>query len=146
MEVDSARERRIRLRFFDTLQSGYEKRRLAVASSVQAHERRLRGSTGSRTEVTNLGEEKATRGSAAGRAGDRDAAWNGLVGCTNPWSRAVRVRLRLASVCSSGLGWETAWRDEASRGAPATGEGKPLKAEAQGRYRHETRPERLRAE
>jgi hypothetical protein len=28
----------------------------------------------------------------------------------------------------------------------ATGEGKPLKAEAQGRYRHETRPERLRAE
>jgi hypothetical protein len=28
----------------------------------------------------------------------------------------------------------------------ATGEGKPLKAKAQGRYRHETRPGRLRAE
>jgi hypothetical protein len=28
----------------------------------------------------------------------------------------------------------------------ATEEGKPLKAETQGRYRHETRPERLRAE
>jgi hypothetical protein len=28
----------------------------------------------------------------------------------------------------------------------ATGEGKPLKAKTQGRYRHETRPERLRAE
>jgi len=33
-----------------------------------------------------------------------------------------------------------------SRGGLATAEGKPLKAEAQGRYRHETRPERLRAE
>jgi hypothetical protein len=32
------------------------------------------------------------------------------------------------------------------RGEPATVEGKTLKAEAQGRYRHETRPERLRAE
>jgi len=32
------------------------------------------------------------------------------------------------------------------RGVPATGEGKPLKAKAQGRYRHETRPERLQAE
>jgi len=32
------------------------------------------------------------------------------------------------------------------RGAPATGEGKPLKAKAQGRNRHETRLERLRAE
>jgi hypothetical protein len=29
---------------------------------------------------------------------------------------------------------------------PATGEGKPLKVKTQGRYRHETRPERLRAE
>jgi hypothetical protein len=28
----------------------------------------------------------------------------------------------------------------------ATGEGKPLKAKAQGRYRHETRPGRMRAE
>jgi hypothetical protein len=28
----------------------------------------------------------------------------------------------------------------------ATGEGKPLKVEAQGRHRHETRPEGLRAE
>jgi hypothetical protein len=28
----------------------------------------------------------------------------------------------------------------------ATGEGKPLKVKAQGRYRHETRPERLQAE
>jgi hypothetical protein len=28
----------------------------------------------------------------------------------------------------------------------ATAEGKPLKVEAHGRYRHETRPERLRAE
>jgi hypothetical protein len=28
----------------------------------------------------------------------------------------------------------------------ATGEGKPLKAEAQGRHRHETRPEGLRVE
>lgn len=34
----------------------------------------------------------------------------------------------------------------ASRDAPATGEGNPLKTKAQGRYRHETRPERLRAE
>jgi hypothetical protein len=32
------------------------------------------------------------------------------------------------------------------RGGLATREGKPLKAEAQGRYRHETRPDRLRAE
>lgn len=35
---------------------------------------------------------------------------------------------------------------DAPRGAPATGEGKPLKAEAQGRYRHETRLERSRVE
>jgi hypothetical protein len=35
---------------------------------------------------------------------------------------------------------------DAPKGATATGEGKPLKAEAQGRYRHETRPERLRVE
>jgi hypothetical protein len=33
-----------------------------------------------------------------------------------------------------------------SKDAPATGEGKPLKAKAQGRYWHETRPDRLRAE
>jgi aryl-alcohol dehydrogenase-like predicted oxidoreductase len=33
-----------------------------------------------------------------------------------------------------------------SKDAPATGEGKPLKAKVQGRYWHETRPERLRAE
>jgi len=33
-----------------------------------------------------------------------------------------------------------------SRDAPATAEGKPLEAKAQGRYRHETRPERLQAE
>jgi len=32
------------------------------------------------------------------------------------------------------------------RGVPATGEGNPLKAKAQGRYRHETRPERSQAE
>lgn len=32
------------------------------------------------------------------------------------------------------------------RGGAATAEGKPLKAEAQGRYRHETRLERLRVE
>ena len=37
---------------------------------------------------------------------------------------------------------------EWSRGdtGPATGEGKPLKAKAQGRYRHETRLERSRVE
>jgi hypothetical protein len=33
-----------------------------------------------------------------------------------------------------------------SRDGPATEEGKPLKAEAQGRYRRETKPERLRVE
>jgi hypothetical protein len=33
-----------------------------------------------------------------------------------------------------------------SRGGSATGEGKPLKAKAQGRYRRETKSERLRAE
>jgi len=32
------------------------------------------------------------------------------------------------------------------RGELATREGKPLKAEAQGRYRHETRPDRKQAE
>ena len=32
------------------------------------------------------------------------------------------------------------------RGVPATGEGKPLKAKAQGRYRHETGPERSQVE
>jgi hypothetical protein len=35
---------------------------------------------------------------------------------------------------------------DSPRGDPAIGEGKPLKAKTQGRYRHETRLERLRAE
>jgi len=42
------------------------------------------------------------------------------------------------------------WNDTKGRGrreaSPATGEGNPLKAKAQGRYRHETRLERLQAE
>jgi hypothetical protein len=58
----------------------------------------------------------------------------------------------------SGLGEEPSWQTPnpvihngmeggARREAGlATGEGKPLKAKAQGRYRHETRPERLQAE
>jgi hypothetical protein len=57
-----------------------------------------------------------------------------------------------------GLGKEPSWQtsnpviDNGMEGGPrrevgsATGEGKPLKAKTQGRYRHETRPERLRAE
>jgi hypothetical protein len=35
---------------------------------------------------------------------------------------------------------------DSSKGEPATGEGNSPKVEAQGRYRYETRPERLRAE
>jgi hypothetical protein len=58
----------------------------------------------------------------------------------------------------SGLGEETSWPtpnpvdDNGTKGrdrreaCPATGEGKPLQAKTQGRYRHETRLERLRAE
>jgi hypothetical protein len=58
----------------------------------------------------------------------------------------------------SGPGEETSWPtwnpvdDNGTRGRgrreadPATREGKPLQAETQGRYRHERRPERLRAE
>jgi hypothetical protein len=58
----------------------------------------------------------------------------------------------------SGLGKEPSWQtsnpviDNDMEGrlrreaGLATGEGKPLKAKTQGRYRHETRPERLRAE
>jgi hypothetical protein len=58
----------------------------------------------------------------------------------------------------SGLGVETSWptpspvddngkkgRDRREAG-PATGEGNPLQAETQGRYRHETRLERLQVE
>jgi hypothetical protein len=57
-----------------------------------------------------------------------------------------------------GLGKEPSWQtsnpviDNGTEGRlrrepeSATGEGKPLKAEAQGRYRHETRPDRLQAE
>jgi hypothetical protein len=58
----------------------------------------------------------------------------------------------------SGLGEEPSWQTpspvvrngmegRSRREAElATGEGKPLKVKTQGRYRHETRPERLRAE
>ena len=58
----------------------------------------------------------------------------------------------------SGLGKEPSWQtlspvtynDMEGRSrreaCPATGEGKPLKTKSQGRYWHETRPERLRAE
>jgi hypothetical protein len=57
-----------------------------------------------------------------------------------------------------GLGKKPSWQtsnpviDNGMEGRPrresgfATGEGKPLKAKAQGRYRHETRPGRVRAE
>jgi hypothetical protein len=58
----------------------------------------------------------------------------------------------------SGLGKEPSWQtlnpatNNDTEGRPrreaelATEEGKPLKAKSQGRYRHETRPERLQAE
>jgi hypothetical protein len=58
----------------------------------------------------------------------------------------------------SGLGEEMSWPtpnpvdDNGKKGRErreaslATGEGKPLQAETQGRYRHETRLERLQAE
>jgi hypothetical protein len=58
----------------------------------------------------------------------------------------------------SGLGEEPSWQTQnpvnqngtegrsRREAGLATGEGKPLKTEAQGRYRHETRPDRLQAE
>jgi hypothetical protein len=69
----------------------------------------------------------------------------------------VRTR-RVRKPSKSGLGEEPSWQTSnpvTHNGMEgrfhrevelATGEGKTLKAESQGRYRHETRPERLRAE
>jgi hypothetical protein len=69
----------------------------------------------------------------------------------------VRTR-RVRKPSKSGLGEEPSWQTSNPvnhngmegrfhrKVGLATGEGKTLKAETQGRYRHETRPERLRAE
>lgn len=69
-------------------------------------------------------------------------------------ARTLRMRKPLEPLVTAAATWQLqAWslvngtkgrgRREAS---PATGEGNPLKAKAQGRYRHETRLERLQAE
>jgi hypothetical protein len=89
-----------------------------------------------------LEEENAKRGSA------------GRIRITPPCrERTLRVRKPLKSSPARDRPGRRSCRSPqrqegkvTPRGVPATGEGKPLKAEAQGRYRHETRPERLQAE
>jgi hypothetical protein len=55
---------------------------------------------------------------------------------------------KLARLRDGGGGSRETTRREviAEKARAATGGGKPSKAKAQGRYRHETRPERLRVE
>lgn len=70
------------------------------------------------------------------------------------WVRTLRMRKPLKPGVVGGASWPTPAaihqeRHEGTdvpRGMPATEEGKPLKAKAHGRYRHETRPERIGAE
>jgi hypothetical protein len=84
--------------------------------------------------------EKATRGTGCGTPGN-----------TGPRNRTFRVHqsleLRRAGcwmMSPDGFRRSYGKRQEgqrASRGVAAIGRGNPLKAEAHGRYRHETRPE-----
>ena len=85
----------------------------------------------------SLGEVNATRGSASSH--------RVTPACLE---RTLRVRKPLKPGLEQALSWpatiEPPKRHEGqvpSRGGPATGEGKPLKVETQGRYRHETRLE-----
>jgi hypothetical protein len=85
----------------------------------------------------SLGGTNATRGSARSH--------RVTPACVE---RTLRMRKPLKPELEQAPSWPTTIelpkRHEGqapSRGGPATGEGKPLKAETQGRYRHETRPE-----
>ena len=130
-------------RFFETLKSEHNDGRATVWRCVKAHERRLRGSTRPRPRWG-----KPRRGEGQERIGRQKPGNSGLA-VRIPWMRKPS---------KSGLGKKPSWQtstpvvDNGTEGRLrrearlATGEGKPLKAKAQGRYRHETRPERLRAE
>lgn len=130
--------------FFETLKSEHDDGRETVWRYVKAHERMLRGSTKQRPcRGDPEGAPNAMRGSAS----------------SNRVTPACLVRISwMRKPLKSGLGDETSWPtwnptiQNGTKGRsrretyPATEEGNPLKAKTQGRYRHEIRLERLRAE
>jgi hypothetical protein len=130
-------------RFFDTLKSEHNEGRATVQRCVQAHERRLRGSTRPRPRWGRP------------RRGERQER----IGRQVPGNSGLTVRIpRVRKPSKPGPGKEPSWQTSSPvthngtegrrrrEAELATGEGKPLKVETQGRYRHETRPGRLRAE
>jgi hypothetical protein len=128
--------------FFDTLKSECNDGRETAWRCIKAHERRLRGSTRPRPLGESLEEVNARRGSAS--------RYRVTPACLErtPWMRkSLKPRLEQASSWPMTIPSTKRHEGQApSKGGPATGEGKPLKVEAQGRHRHETRPEGLRAE
>jgi len=86
---------------------------------------------------------KATRGSAGGHRVTPARPERTLWMRKSSKSQADDTHTWRARISATQNGKEDRFRRKAG---PATGEGKPLKVKAQGRDRHETRPEGLRAE
>jgi hypothetical protein len=98
-------------------------------------------------EGETLGGQNAMRGTTCGHRVTPPAA-NGPPECNQSLELArVPAGASFLGTTTQALSSDTTQGQEgqaASRGVAAIGRGKPLKAEAQGRYRHETRPERQR--
>jgi hypothetical protein len=133
--------------FFETLQSRCGDDVFGRRDHVEAHESRPVEARGRGPEGETLGGQKAMRGTTCGPRVTPPAA-NGPPECIQSLKSGVGVTRRE----SSGLRIEMQSTDNtqrqegqaASKDAAAIGRGNPLKAEAQGRYRHETRPEGTR--
>jgi hypothetical protein len=144
MEEGSTRKRQATLRFFDTLKSEHgdenqHPREAGRQRHGEAHERRFHGDMEPRPCGEDLEEVNAKRGTAC-RLRVTPACSERTLRMHKPLkSYAVKVRLgrRLSCMKKRHEG------KPSPKGGAATGEGKPLKAEAQGRYRHEARLERL---
>jgi hypothetical protein len=124
-------------RFFDTLKSEYDDGWETIWRRIKAHERRFRGNTRPRPRGESLEEANARRGSAISH--------RLTPACSE---RTLRMRKPLEPGLEQALSWpatiKPTKRHEGQvlpRGRPATGEGKSLKVETQGRNRHETRLE-----
>jgi hypothetical protein len=98
----------------------------------------------------NLGEGKAERGSAGRMRVTPPRRGTDLPGARIPGAAAHgqerAVKDASANICGAGRTWEKRQEGQQAARLVATGRGKPLGVKAQGRYRHETRPERLRVE
>jgi len=141
MEGGGSRKRQATLRFFDTLKSehgdGFRPSVVNKPMRGGSVEARSQGRSGETLE-----EENAKRGSTGSHR-------------VTPACRERTLQMRkplesgLARSVLADIRTGRQQRHEGKvtpRGVPATGEGNPLKAKAQGRYRHETRLERLQVE